>query len=140
MGETDLFPRLASDLSHSLAVEGEAVEDLVGALVPDVGFGVLVSVGDPGPDRSPRSRTERWERALDPLLAHLGEPALDQVQPGAEGVLTSRGVVQASTARSAWSLSAWIWDSHRGSGGAQHDSATQGQGWALLGDGPIAPA
>jgi hypothetical protein len=34
-----------------LAVGGEAVEDFVGGLVPDVGLGVVVPVGDPGADR-----------------------------------------------------------------------------------------
>src|SRR6266550_4139272 len=39
----------ASDLSvNPLAVVGEGFEDLVGALVPDKRFGIVVPVGDPG--------------------------------------------------------------------------------------------
>jgi hypothetical protein len=34
-----------------VAVFGEAVEGLICRLVPDVGLGVLVRVGDPGADR-----------------------------------------------------------------------------------------
>ena len=50
-----------------MAVVGEAVEDLVGGLVPDEGLGVVVPVGDPGADRGDESRTERWV----PRLSHL---------------------------------------------------------------------
>jgi hypothetical protein len=49
-------------------VGGEAVEDLVCGLVPDVGLRVFVSVGDPGRIEATRSRTERWAERLIHLV------------------------------------------------------------------------
>jgi hypothetical protein len=64
-----------------LAVVGEVVEDVVGGLVPDVGFGVVVPVGDPGADRGDEVADRAVCAALDPFRRELGEPALDEVQP-----------------------------------------------------------
>jgi len=65
-----------------LAVVGEAVEDFVGGLVPDVGFGVVVPVGDPGADRGDEVADGAVGAALDPFGRELGEPAFDEVEPG----------------------------------------------------------
>ena len=76
----------ASDrVVDSLAVGGEAVEDLVCGLVPDVGLGVFVPVGDPGADRGDEVADRAVGAAFDPFRGQLGEPALDEIQPGAVG-------------------------------------------------------
>jgi hypothetical protein len=54
-----------------LAVGGEAVEDLVGGLVPDERFGVVVPVGDPGADRGDEVADGAVAAALDPFRRQL---------------------------------------------------------------------
>jgi hypothetical protein len=71
--------RLVTGVRNSLAVGGEAGEDLVGGLVPDVGLGVLVPVGDSGTDRGDEVFDRAVGAAFDPLLAQFCERALDEV-------------------------------------------------------------
>src|SRR5581483_8406731 len=82
--------RLVTRVVDSRAVGGEAVEDFVGGLVPDVGAGVVVPAGDPGADGGDELSDRAVGAALDPFGGELGEPALDEVEPGAVG----RGEVQ----------------------------------------------
>jgi hypothetical protein len=64
---------------------GEAFEDLVRGLRPDVGLGVGVPCGDPGAD----VLLQRLDASVDAppylLVGQLGEPPLDQVEPGRAG-------------------------------------------------------
>src|SRR5581483_10213498 len=76
---------LVTRVVDSRAVGGEAVEDFVGGLVPDVGAGVVVPAGDPGADGGDELSDRAVGAALDPFGGELGEPALDEVEPGAVG-------------------------------------------------------
>jgi hypothetical protein len=63
-GATTILVSWVVDL---LVVGGEAVEDFVCGLVPDVGFWVLVPVGDPGADRCDEVADGAVGAALDPF-------------------------------------------------------------------------
>src|ERR1035437_9419727 len=86
---------LVSRLRDAAAKASDAGKELVGALDPDEGFGMLVPGADPVPD-------VRFERTLRPVAAatdafagQLGKPALHQVQPrpagGCEMQVKARG-------------------------------------------------
>src|SRR5437588_5114705 len=77
--------RLVTRVVDPLAVGGDPVEDLLGALVSYVGLGVFVPVGDPGADRGDEVMDRAMRAAPDLLRGQLGKPALDEVQPGAVG-------------------------------------------------------
>jgi hypothetical protein len=68
-----------------LAVGGDAVEDLVGALVPNEWLGLVVPVRDPGADRGDEVSDGAVAAALDPFGREFGEPAFDEVEPGTVG-------------------------------------------------------
>ena len=53
--------------------------------MPDEWCGLVVPVGDPGADRGDEVADVAVAAAFDPLCRQLGEPALDQVEPGAVG-------------------------------------------------------
>jgi hypothetical protein len=72
---------LVTRVGDSVAVVSEAVEDAVGGLVPDVGFRVVVPVGDSGPDRGDEIADRVVGGALDPLGGQFSEAALDEVEP-----------------------------------------------------------
>ena len=65
-------------------------EDLVGGLGPDVGAGVVVPGVDPGADVGVELAHRGVGAAAQFLGGQLGEPALDEVEPGRAG----RGEVQ----------------------------------------------
>lgn len=71
--------RAPASVSDSVAVVGEAVEDLVGGLVPDLGLGLIVPAGDPSADRGDEVFDGVVCAAFDPLGGELREPALDEV-------------------------------------------------------------
>jgi class 3 adenylate cyclase len=82
--------RLVSCVVDSLAVGGDGVEDLVGGLGPHKRPRVGVPGVGPGLDRCGELGHRAVGAATQPLAGQLGEPPLDQVQPGAVG----RGEVQ----------------------------------------------
>lgn len=68
-----------------MAVGGDFVEDFVGRLGPDEGPGLVVPVGQPGPDVAFEGLDGAVYSALEFLLCEFGEPPLDQVQPRRAG-------------------------------------------------------
>jgi hypothetical protein len=61
------------------------MSSLVGGLLPDERLGVVVPVGDPGADRRDKIADRAVGASLDPFRRQLGEPALDEVEPGTLG-------------------------------------------------------
>src|SRR5437879_10751393 len=53
--------------------------------MPDERFGVVVPVGDPRADRADEFADGAVGASFDPLRGEFGEPALDEVEPGAVG-------------------------------------------------------
>src|SRR5262245_31904051 len=74
---------LVSRVRDSFAIWGEVGEALVCGLRPDVGAGIGVPVLGPGGD----VRFERFDAAMGAALeflgCELGEPAFNEVEPGA---------------------------------------------------------
>jgi hypothetical protein len=77
--------KLVSRVRNPVQTAGEAFEDLVYGLRPDVGLRVGVACGDPVADVLFRG-LDRPVNASPYLLAgQFGEPSLDEVQPGRAG-------------------------------------------------------
>lgn len=71
-------------------MSGEAFEYLVRGLRPDVGLGIGVPCGYPGADVLLKDLDTLVDASPYLLVRQLGEPPLDQVEPGRSG----RGEVQ----------------------------------------------
>ena len=68
-----------------MTVCGKSFQYLVGGLVPDIGPGVLIPVGDPGADRGGEFLDRAVGTAGEPFAGEFAEPALHQIEPGAVG-------------------------------------------------------
>ena len=73
---------LVSCRRDSFAISGEVGEDLVGGFDPDVGARVFVPVVEPGADVGFEVGDAAVDAAAEHLGCDLGEPALDEVEPG----------------------------------------------------------
>src|SRR5665647_763642 len=76
---------LVSRVRDPLAIGSKALEDLVAGLVPHERARVLLPARDPGADRGDQLPGRAVSAAPQPPLRELGEPALDEAQPGAVG-------------------------------------------------------
>src|SRR5439155_11495686 len=82
--QADLYIKtLVSLVGDSFAISGKVGEDLVGGLRPDVGTGVCFPVLGPGCDVCLECFDAWVGAALELLGREFGEPALDEVEPGA---------------------------------------------------------
>src|SRR5437870_6642185 len=73
---------LVSCRGDSFAISCEIAEDLVGGLDPEVGTRVFVPVVEPGADVAFELGDAAVDAAAEHLGGDLGEPALDEVEPG----------------------------------------------------------
>jgi len=74
-----------SRVSNAVTVTADRLEDLVGGLGPDEGAQVFVVVGQPVADVGAQLAHRALDDAARRARGQLGEPALDEVQPGGAG-------------------------------------------------------
>ena len=98
----------------SFAIFGEVGEDLVGGLDPDVGARVFVPVVEPGADVGFEVGDAAVDAAAEHLGGDLGEPALDEVEPGGALGDDQTVIEQVTNDLAGWRLDRLIWVVDRG--------------------------
>ena len=78
-------PLISLRVSTSITVTGDRLEDLVGGLGPGEGARVFVAVRQPVADVGAQLAYRAVGAAAQLARGQLGEPALDEVQPGGAG-------------------------------------------------------